>query len=81
MNAAFLTAALAAGLAAVALASVALWVVTVISGSPDAWRAAPWLLPVVGILFGAATYAAEWIARRRDDRRARTTGEPWAYRE
>jgi hypothetical protein len=78
---AFLTGALSAGFAAAALSALLIWVVTVLLGSPGAWAVAPFVVPLVGIAFGGATYLAERIAHRRTLARKRAKGEPWAFRE
>ena len=80
MGLAFLTGALAAGLAAGGLTAVLIWLSTVLTDSDGAWAVAPYLILLVGLAFAAATYAAERIARARDLQRRRATGEPWAYR-
>ena len=81
MRAAFLTGALAGGIAAVALVALAVWLVTVVTGSTDAWAAAPWLMIGFAVLIAAGTYLAERIIHRRTMARMRAVGEPWAYRE
>jgi cytochrome b subunit of formate dehydrogenase len=81
MALAFLTGALASGLAAGALTAALVWVTTVLTGSEGAWGVAPYLILVVALAFATATYAAERIARARDLQRRRATGEPWAYRQ
>jgi cyanate permease len=81
MSGAFLTAALAAGFAGAALAALAIWIVTVVSGSTEPWRAAPVVVAGVAVLLAIATYAAERFVHRRSMARMRATGEPWAYRE
>ena len=80
MALAFLTGALAAGLAAGGLTAALVWLSTVLTGSEGAWTVAPYLILMVALAFAAATYAAEHIARARDLQRRRATGEPWAYR-
>jgi hypothetical protein len=77
----FLTGALAAGLAAGGLTAALVWLSTVLTGSEGAWAVAPYLIVVVALVFAAATYVAERIARGRDLQRQRATGEPWAYRQ
>jgi hypothetical protein len=81
MKLAFLTGALSAGVAAAALSTLLIWLVTVLLGSPQPWSMAPFVVPVVAIAFGAATYLAERVAHRRTLARKRATGEPWAFRE
>jgi hypothetical protein len=81
MRLAFMTGALAGGVAAVALVALAIWIVTVVSGSTDAWAAAPWLMIGFAVLIAAGTYLAERIIHRRTMARMRGVGEPWAYRE
>lgn len=81
MNLAFLTGALASGMAGAALTALVIWVLTVVSGSEDPWRLAPMLVALVAGVIGAATYVAERILHRRSVERKRATGEPWAYRE
>ena len=81
MKAAFLTGALAGGIAAVALVALAVWLVTVVTDSTDAWAAAPWLMIGFAVLIAAGTYLAERIIHRRTMARMRAVGEPWAYRE
>jgi hypothetical protein len=78
---AFITGALAGGVAAVALVALAVWIVTIVSGSTDAWAAAPWLMIGFAVLIAAGTYFAERITYRRTMARMRGMGEPWAYRE
>jgi hypothetical protein len=80
MTVAFLTGAVAAGVAAAGLTALVIWVATVISGSSDPWSIAPWLLLAVAAVVGAATFLAERIAYRRTLARMRSHGEPWAYR-
>lgn len=81
MRLAFVTGALAGGVAAVALVALAIWLVTIVSGSAAAWAAAPWLMIGFAALVGAGTYLAERIIHRRTMARMRAVGEPWAYRE
>ncbi len=81
MRVAFVTGALAAGLGAVGLAALGIWIVTVLSGSADAWSIAPWLLGAVAAVVAIATYVAERIAYRRTMVSGRSVGEPWAYRD
>ncbi|HEY6609358.1 MAG TPA: hypothetical protein VI277_09200 [Candidatus Limnocylindria bacterium] len=81
MRLGFLTGALAAGLVIAGLAALVIWVVTLITGSADAWGVAPWLIPAVAALATIATYVAEVIVERAAESRKRETGEPWAYRE
>jgi uncharacterized membrane-anchored protein len=81
MNAAFATGALASALAAAVLTALVLWIATVVTGSSDPWAAAPWLIPAVGVVIGAATFLAERYLHEREGARKRATGEPWAYRE
>ncbi len=78
---AFLTGALASGIAVAALTAALVWLSTMLTGSDGLWGAAPYLIVGAAVAFGAATYAAERIARARDLRGRRATGEPWAYRE
>jgi hypothetical protein len=80
MGLAFLTGALASGLAAGGLTAALVWLSTLLTGSEDAWGVAPSLIVVVGLIFAAATYLAERVARANDLQRRRATGEPWAYR-
>lgn len=81
MRLAFATGALAAGFTVAVLAMLVVWIVTLITGSTEAWGVAPWLIPVLSALTVLATYLAEGIVDRAADRRKRATGEPWAYRE
>jgi type IV secretory pathway VirB2 component (pilin) len=81
MALAFLTGALASGLAAAGLTALAIWVATVITGSSDPWAVALWLIPGVGVVVAAATFVAEQVAHERTRARMRSHGEPWAYRE
>lgn len=80
MGLAFLTGALASGVAAGGLTATLVWLATVLTGSEEAWGVAPYLIALVAIAFAAVTYGAERIARDRDLRRQRAAGEPWAYR-
>lgn len=81
MTAAFLTGALASAVAGAGLVGLALWVITVITGSTDPWTLAPWLVVGAAVVFALGTFLAERIAYRRSLARMRATGEPWAYRE
>jgi hypothetical protein len=81
MTLAFATGALASGVAAAGIVALAVWVVTIVIGSPDPWSVAPWLLPGVAVVIGAATFVAERHLRGREMARKRATGEPWAYRD
>lgn len=81
MTGAFITGALASAVAGVALVTVLLWVITVVSGSPAAWSLAPWLVLGAAVVFALGTFVAERFAYRRSLARMRATGEPWAYRE
>jgi ABC-type branched-subunit amino acid transport system permease subunit len=81
VNLAFVTGALAAGLAGAALSALVVWIVTVVSGSTEPWRSAPMIVALAAGLLAVATYAAERFIYRRTLERKRTTGEPWAYRD
>ena len=81
MNAAFATGALASALAGAGLTALVVWIATVVTGSSDPWAVAPWLIPVLGVVIGAATFLAERYLHERERARKRATGEPWAYRE
>lgn len=81
MRLAFVTGAIASGIAVAALATVVVWVVTLVTGSGDAWGVAAWLVPAVGVLAALATYVDEIVVDRLTQQRKRATGEPWAYRE
>jgi hypothetical protein len=81
MTLAFATGAVAAGFTAAGLATLLIWVATVLAGSSDPWGVAPWLVTSVSVLVAIGTYIAEGIAYRRTLDRKRSTGEPWAYRE
>lgn len=81
MNVAFLTGALAAGFTGAALSALVIWVITVLAGSSDRWRAAPLVVALAAAAFAALTYVAERFLHRRSQERKRATGEPWAYRE
>jgi hypothetical protein len=78
---AFLTGALAAGLAVAGLTALVLWVITLVSASTDPWTVAIWLIPTLAALAAVATYIAEFVVDRRMHSRKRDVGEPWAYRE
>jgi uncharacterized membrane-anchored protein len=78
---AFATGGLASGVAAAGLVALVVWVVTIVTGSPDPWSVAPWLLPLVAIVVGAATFMAERHLRDRELAQKRAIGEPWAYRD
>jgi uncharacterized membrane-anchored protein len=80
MNLAFATGALASALAAAGLTALLVWIVTVVTGSPDPWSVAPWLIPLVAVVIGAATFVVERYLRERELSRKRASGEPWAYR-
>jgi branched-subunit amino acid ABC-type transport system permease component len=81
VNVAFGTGALAGGLAAVLVVSIAIWIVTLVTGSEAAWAVAPWVLVAAAILVAGGTLLAERVMYRRTMARKRSTGEPWAYRE
>lgn len=81
MRLVFATAALSAAFAAAALAAFAIWVVTVIVGSPAPWSVAPLVVGLVAVAFGVATYLGERIVYRRSLTRMRAIGEPWAFRD
>lgn len=81
MRAAFATGALASGFAVSALATLVIWVITLLSGSDAAWEPAIWLVPALGAVAAVATYVAEVLVERATQARKRATGEPWAYRE
>lgn len=80
MRLAFVTGALAAGLAAGAITALVIWVVTVITGSSGSWGVAGWLVLALGVAMGVLTYVAEREAHARTMARMRAAGEPWAYR-
>jgi hypothetical protein len=81
MNAAFVTGALAAGVTGAALSALVIWVLTVLTGSEEPWRAAPLLVAAAAGAFAILTYLAERVVYRRSMERKRAIGEPWAYRE
>lgn len=81
MRAAFLTGALAAGIAGASLTALVIWVLTILSGSTDPWSSAPPIVAIVAALLAVATYAAEGYLYRRSTERMRSVGEPWAYRQ
>ena len=81
MRLAFATGALASALAAAGLVTIAIWVVTVLTGSADAWGVAPALIVGVAFVVAGVTYLAERFVHRRSLERMRSTGEPWAYRD
>ena len=81
MTLAFLTGALASGFTAAGLATLLVWVATVVTGSPQPWSWAPWVVAAIAILVAIGTYLAEGIAYRRTLAAKRSTGEPWAFRE
>ena len=81
MSAAFLTGALAAGFTGAALSALVIWVLTVLTGSEDPWRAAPLVVAAAGAAFAVLTYVAERFVYRRSMERKRATGEPWAFRD
>lgn len=81
MALAFLTGAVASGIAAAGLTTLLLWIATVVTGSSDPWSVAPWLVAAMTVVIASATYVAEGIAHRRTLARMRSIGEPWAYRE
>lgn len=81
MRLAFVTGALAAGLATAALVAAAVWAWTLVTGSGAAWAIAPWLFGGAAAIAAGATYLAERVAYRRGLARMRAVGEPWAYRE
>jgi hypothetical protein len=78
---AFVTGALASGFAAAGLTALVIWVVTVLTGSPDAWNVAPVLVASLAAIVAGLTYLAERFVHRRSLERKRSTGEPWAYRD
>jgi hypothetical protein len=81
MRLAFLTGALAAGLAVAGLSALVVWLVTLVSASSAAWSAAIWLIPGLAGLATITAYIAEVFVDRGTQSRKRATGEPWAYRE
>jgi uncharacterized membrane-anchored protein len=81
MTLAFATGALASGVAAAGIVALGVWVVTLVTGSSHPWSVAPWLLPLVAVVVGAATFLAERHLRSREMAEKRATGEPWAYRD
>lgn len=78
---AYLTGALASAFSAAGLATLVIWIVTVLAGSSGPWSLAPGIVAGVAALFGSATYLAEGIAHRRSLARKRSLGEPWAFRD
>lgn len=80
MTLAFATGALASGMVGGGLASLIIWLATVVTGSPDAWSVAPVTVVAVAALVAGSTYLAERIVYRRSIQRRRSMGEPWAYR-
>jgi len=78
---AFLTGALACGLVVAGISALAIWIVTLVSGSADPWDVAPVVVTVLASLATVATYVAEVVVDRSMQSRKRATGEPWAYRE
>ena len=80
MMLAFLTGAVASGFTAAGLTALLIWIATVLSGSSDPWRIAPWLVAGAAAVVAIGTYIAEGIVHRRTLARKRSTGEPWAYR-
>jgi Na+/melibiose symporter-like transporter len=80
MKLAFLTGALAAGVAGALIAALVIWVVTVITATSGAWGLAGWVIAIIGLVVGGGTYLAEHEAHARTMARMRGTGEPWAYR-
>ena len=81
MTLAFLTGALASGFSVAGLATLLVWVATVVTGSSEPWSWAPWVVGAIGVLAASGTYLAERIAYRRTFAQMHATGEPWAYRE
>jgi hypothetical protein len=81
MTLAFLTGALAAGMAVAGLSAFVIWIITLVSGSAEPWTVAIWLVPLLAALATVATYVAEVVVERTTQTRKRSTGEPWAYRE
>jgi hypothetical protein len=80
MQLAFVTGAVAASFAGAGLVTLVIWVLTVLTGSGEAWGPAPWVVAAVAVAFGALTYAAEQVAQARTEQLQRESGEPWAYR-
>jgi hypothetical protein len=81
MRVEFVIGALACGLTVAGLSALAIWIVTLVSGSTDPWTIAPLLVSVLAAAAAVATYVAEVIVDRATEARKRATGEPWAYRE
>lgn len=81
MTVAYAIGALASGFVAAGFTALVVWIVTIVSGSPDPWTVAPWLVGGVALIVAFATYVAEGAAYRRTLSRMRATGEPWAYRD
>jgi hypothetical protein len=81
VNLAFVTGAIASGFAAAGLTAVAIWIITVLTGSDDPWTVAPALVAGIAAAVAILTYVAERFIHRRSLARKRAVGEPWAYRE
>ncbi|MGH2604383.1 MAG: hypothetical protein ACRDJ9_33965, partial [Dehalococcoidia bacterium] len=77
---AFATAALAAGVIGAGLSALAIWLITVVTGSDAAWSVAPFIIAVAALAVALLTFLAEGVARRRTEEEQRAHGEPWAYR-
>ena len=80
MKLAFATGAIAAGFTAAGVATLLIWIATVLSGSSGPGSSAPWIVALAAALVGVATSLAARIVYRRSLARMRATGEPWAYR-
>jgi hypothetical protein len=79
MRLAFATGALAAGVAAGALAALAVWLVDLLAAN-DVWSVGRWLVLGLGLAIAVLTFVGERIAHARTVARMRAIGEPWAYR-
>jgi hypothetical protein len=77
---AFVTGAVAAGVAVAALTALGLWVASLVLGHDGPIEAMPVAVPLVGVGAGLLTYVDEVIAWQAEKRRSRSVGEPWAYR-
>jgi len=80
MRLAFITGALAAGVAVAALTALGLWVASLVLGHDGPIEAMAVALPLVGVGAGLLTYVDEVVVYRAEERRSRSVGEPWAYR-
>jgi hypothetical protein len=78
---AFITGAVAAGVAFAALTALGLWVASLVLGHDGPIEAMAVAVPIVGTGAALLTYVDEVIVYRAEKRSDQSRGEPWAYRK